>query len=400
MSRILNRRRLLKLGGLLLGALVLVLLAWAVVAGPVTVLRVLRYGDTNIDDYSHYPGRELQPAVTALPWPRAEGTMQLPASTLAGYGGQTDLDGLLAANDTIAFVVASEGAILYERTFQGHAPSAISQLFSVSKSVTSALVGMAIADGYLEDIEQPITAFIPELAAQGFTQVTLHDALTMTSGSRYQENDNPFGEHVILNYTPRLEEKILAFETEAPPATVFRYKSGDNALLGLALARALGSESITQYAQRRLWTPLGMQDRAVWTIDHEGDGLEKTWCCLATSARDLARFGQLYLNQGTWDGRQIVPASWVAQSTRGHVPPGEWPDDYLAAGWHNYGYQWWLASEAAGDYFALGKDGQFLYISPATETVIVRLGWSQGDLFSSEWVALFQAIAEAASLGG
>jgi CubicO group peptidase (beta-lactamase class C family) len=97
---------------------------------------------------------------------------------------------------------------------------------------------MAIADGYLEGVDQPITDWVPELADEGLADVTIHDLLTMMSGSSYQENDNPFGAHVILNYTPRLEERILRFETEALPGTVCRYKSGDNALLGLAcLAR-------------------------------------------------------------------------------------------------------------------------------------------------------------------
>jgi CubicO group peptidase (beta-lactamase class C family) len=98
---------------------------------------------------------------------------------------------------------------------------------------------MAIADGYFEDVDQPITDFIPELAAKGFGDVTIHYLLTMMSGSDYQENDNPFGERVILNFTPQLEERILRTQMGAPPGTVFRYKSGDNALLGLALARTL-----------------------------------------------------------------------------------------------------------------------------------------------------------------
>lgn len=396
MRQSIHRRTILTILAFVIALAAVVVLAWMVVAGPLTVLRVLRYGDTNIDDYSHYPGRELTPAASPDPFEVAEREIQLSTETLAQIGAKSGLETHLEANDTIAFLVVQEGALVYERTFQDHTPSSLSQLFSVTKSVTSALIGMAIADGYVDSVEQPITDFIPELASEGFADVTIHHLLTMTSGSSYQENDNPFGEHVILNYTPRLEQRILEFETEAPPGSVFRYKSGDNALLGLALARTLAPETITEYAQRRLWTPLGMQDRGIWTIDHAGDGLEKTWCCLATSARDLGRFGQLFLQMGAWGGDQIVPASWVQQSTSAKVSGDQWSEEYRAAGWRGYGYQWWLASERDGDYFALGKDGQFLYVNPATRTVVVRLGWSQGELRTSQWITLFQGISMAA----
>lgn len=383
----------------LLGLILLVLVVWMIIAGPVTVWRVLRYGDTNIDDFSHYPGRELEAGPAPFQFARAEGELRLAPEELAVFGAGDDLASLLEANDTIALLVVKDEAIVYERYFQEHTPASLSQLFSVSKSVTSALVGMAIDDGLFADVEQPITTYIPELSAAGFDGVTLHHLLTMMSGSSYQENDNIFGEHVILNYTPRLEERILQFEMETAPGTRFRYKSGDNALLALALSRALATETLTEYAQRRLWTPLGMQDNAVWTIDHAGDGLEKSWCCLATSARDLAKIGQLYLDKGAWGGEQLVPASWVEQSTRNHIPAAEWPDEYRAAGWHGYGYQWWLASEAEGDFFALGKDGQYLYVNPTTRTVVVRLGWSQGELSGGRWISLFQTLSAATPRG-
>jgi CubicO group peptidase (beta-lactamase class C family) len=235
----LSRRNAVRLGGLLVGILLLFLLAWLVIAGPVTVLRITRYGDTNIDDYSHYPGRQLSPGDAPFSFDQTDGEMAISGEALGEYGVEPDLNALLEANDTITLLVVRDDPILCERYYQGRTPSSLSQLFSVTKSVTSALVGMAIADGYFEDVDQPITDFIPELAAKGFGDVTIHYLLTMMSGSDYQENDNPFGERVILNFTPQLEERILRTQMGAPPGTVFRYKSGDNALLGLALARTL-----------------------------------------------------------------------------------------------------------------------------------------------------------------
>ncbi len=396
MKQHLTRTNFARALAVLLGLILLALAFWAVVAGPVTVLRILRYGDTDIDDFSHYPGRQLAPAATPFLFAEPETTFAFPPGIAAEFG-YPRLEELLAANDTIAFVVIQDDMILFENYFQGHSQAAISQPFSMSKSITSGLVGMAIQDGYLEGVDQPLVDLVPELVAAGYGTVTLEHLLTMQSGTAYVENDNPFSEHVIFNYTPNLVDEILAIPMERPPGKLWRYKSGDNALLALALDRALGEETITAYAQRRLWDGLGMAHPGVWTTDREDDGLEKTWCCLAAAAEDFAKIGRLYLNNGQWNGVQVLPPDWVARATRPAIPADRWPEDYAAAGLSNYGYQWWLLSPETGDYLALGKDGQYLYINPATGATIVRLGWSQGEIFTSAWVDLFQSISAAVS---
>lgn len=378
----------------LIGVVLIVLTMWAAIAGPVTVFRIVRYGDTNIADFSHYPGRELHASDSPFRFEQAQEEPSFPPEAFLEYGSEGVLDRILESNDSIAFLVIQDDRILYERYFQGHTETSLSQSFSMSKSFLSMLIGMAIDDGYLAGVDQSVLEFVPELADNGFGKVKIKHLLTMMSGSSYMENDNPFGEHVILNYTPSLEENILKFEMEGEPGEVFRYKSGDNALLGLVLDRALDQETITSYTQRRVWTTLGMEADGVWTIDHEGDGLEKTWCCLAATARDFAKLGRIYLKQVYWEGQVVLSRDWVEESTAGQVPNEAWPREYKAAGWWNYGYQWWLASENEGDYFALGKDGQILYVNPNRDLIILRLGWSTGDLGSSQWIALFQKIGE------
>lgn len=397
--RLVSPKLILGVLGTLIGLFLILVVALMVIHGPVSVYRLFASSfDTRIDDFLHYPGRQLRASNSPFSFTVADQELEIPRAVLSQYGSEGELESILEANDSIAFLVIQDDAIVFERYFQGHTARSQSQAFSMSKSFTSALFGMAIDDGYLQGVEQPITEFVPELAAAGFDVVHIHDLLNMMSGSSYVEDDNPFGEHVTLNFTPQLEQEILSFEMERPPGTLFRYKSGDNALLALALDRALGTETITEYTQRRMWTPLGMQDDGVWTIDHAGDGLEKTWCCLAATARDFAKLGRLYLNDGTWNGRQMLSSEWIKESTQvGQVPEVAWPQEYSETGWWNYGYQWWLASREAGDYFALGKDGQFLYVNPGKNLIIVRLGWSLGTLRSSQWINLFQAIAEETS---
>lgn len=381
------RRSIRVLLGIVITA-VLILLAWTAVAGPVTVYRVITRGDTTIYDYKRFPGRSLSPSPEPFHFRIDLENGTLPVVINLETTGNVSLEDLLESSRTIAFLVIKDDVIVVERYFLGHSESAISQVFSTSKSIFSILIGAAIADGLIRSVEEPVTTYVPELANAGFDRVSIEDLLNMQSNMDYFENDNPFGEHVIFNFTDRLEEEILDLTLLPTPDDQFRYKSGDNALLGLVLDRALGGKSITQYMQERLWNPLGMEYGGVWGVDRP-DGLERTWCCLSISARDLAKFGRLYLRNGDWDGTQIVSTDWTKESTTdGAYPPNQWPTDLSHLG--NYKYQWWLLSEAGGDYSSLGKDGQYMYIHPTNNLIIIRLGEETGDL---SWLQIFQEIA-------
>jgi CubicO group peptidase (beta-lactamase class C family) len=372
----------------ILAVVVLVIFVWMVVAGPVTVYRVITRGDTTIYDYRRFPGRSLSASPNPFHFGIAQQDGIMPGTIRLEDRGDANLEDILASSRTLAFLVIQDDVILYERYLHGHSEAAISQVFSTSKSILSILIGAAIDDGLIGSVEDPVTAYVPELRGSGFEMVTIEDLLNMRSNLDYFENDNPFGEHVIYNFTDRLEQEILGLRLLQTPDEQFRYKSGDNALLGLILDRALDDQTITQYTQERIWNPLGMEDGGVWGVDRP-DGLERTWCCLSLSARDLAKFGRLYLHGGNWDGTQIVSSGWVETSTtRGAYQAQEWPED-LAHIW-NYKYQWWLVS-ADGDYSTLGKDGQYLYVHPEKNLIIVRLGEESGDL---SWLQIFREIAD------
>lgn len=381
-------RRLFRILLWILLILALILVVWTLVAGPVTVYRVVTRGDTTIYDYRRFPGRAL--TASPVPFQFAVDLQEdkIPVSVQLEDREAMNLDELLESSRTLAFLVIQDDVILQERYLHGHSQSAISQVFSTSKSILSILIGTAIDDGLIGSVSDPVTVYVPELEAAGFGQVTIEDLLNMQSNMDYFENDNPFGEHVIFNFTDRLEEEILDLELLQRPDETFRYKSGDNALLGLVLDRALGEKTITQYTQERLWNPLGMEHEGVWGVDRP-DGLERTWCCLSLSARDLAKFGRLYLRKGAWGGTQLIPPDWVEESTtQGAYRPKEWPED-LSHLW-NYKYQWWLVSEE-GDYSSLGKDGQYLYVHPGKGLIIVRLGEGTANL---PWLQIFREIAE------
>ena len=358
---------------------------WVVSAGPVTVYRTVRYNFSDVDDDRIFPRRTLTAA--PLPFRFREDVNPEIASLRIRVGARQDvpLRELIVASKTAAFLVIQDDVVLFEEHYGGYDRATPSLSFSVAKSVLSLLVGCALDDGYFRSVDQPVTDYVPELAEKGFAAVRLRHLLQMTSGIDYAENDNPFGLNVRFYYTDRLEDEILKLVLREPPGRRFAYESSDAFLLTLALHRALGDKRIAEYMQERLWNPLGMEYDGAWSIDHAPDGLEKTGCCLAASARDFAKFGRLYLNNGRWDRRRVVSEDWATNSTAVDIRAGSaWESQRM----------WWLVSRGHLDLMAAGHLGQFLYVNPSARIIIVRLGKSTGGLSRTEWGHVFVSLSE------
>lgn len=358
---------------------------WMWRAGPAdgltALVRLARHGTSSVDDFKHSPARELAPSARPAPFAERMSRAEPPSVALDRGGRAVPLSQFLASSDTFALLVIKDGAIVFESYSAGRDAAAVSQYFSVSKSILSTLLGMAIDDGHVRSIDQPVTDFVPELSERGFGAVTLRHLVDMTSDLGYVENDNPFGLHPLAYYTPDVRRLVLQFRRRGESIDRFEYKSGDTALLSFALQRALDAETLTAYAQRRLWSPLGMEHRGLWSLDREG-GFEKAWCCIAGTARDLAKFGRLYLARGLHGGQQLLSERWIEHASA--RPSGGAP--------RAYSFGWWPASPQGTDFMAAGKDGQFLYIAPARNAIVVRLGRS--TRFSrSQWVEVFDALA-------
>ncbi|NLH50169.1 MAG: serine hydrolase [Myxococcales bacterium] len=346
--------------------------------------RAVRYNVSSVYDYKIFPGNELTASGQPFHFEKDLAAGRVPATLSFGRFQNQKLDEFLAANDTLAFLVLKDDRLVDERYFNGHSPTALSMSFSLGKSIHSLLIGIALAEGKIGSLDQPVTDYLPELRDRGFDQLTIRHCLQMTSGIRYKEWDNPFGRHVRLYYGDDIEKEILGFTLKEPPGTRFEYRSGDTMLLALILKRVLAPETITQYLQRKLWTPLGMEGDGLLCTDYAGK-LEKVYCCLSARAVDFLKFGRLMLRQGEWDGTRIVPAEWVRQSTR--------IDESFGSVWY-YQIQWWLASKERGDFMAVGHLGQYLYVNPGKNLAVLRLGRSRGDLAFEEWKELFTALAE------
>jgi CubicO group peptidase (beta-lactamase class C family) len=386
--------------GVLVGILVLTLIAAMVAFSPQYVLRVLVWQESDAFDWQKFPARQLQPAgIPFLFDDRPDGRVPALFQDLAGIA---DWDSFLEDTETQAFIVIQDGEVLYERYFNDTRRDSIVTSFSVAKSFASALVGIAIEEGYIGGVDDPITEYLPELAERHprFESITLRHLLMMSSGLDYQADRSLLfnGDDPLTTYYPD-QRQISLDNTQVvdPPGSYFQYNKYHPQLLGIVLERTTGIP-VTEYLQTRIWDPLGMEFGGSWSLDSDKSGFEKMETGVNARAIDFAKFGQLYLNDGNWGGEQVVPEAWVSESTapqNGSEGEGYYPEWFAdRPGDAYYGFMWWgmARDHDRYDFMAEGDKGQFIYISPHNRLVIVRNGINYGMPLNG-WVKLFYEFA-------
>ena len=315
---------------------------------------------------------------------------------------ERDLREFLRRTDTTGLLVLKDDRIAFEEYWNGHGPDTRHISWSVGKSFVSAMFGVAIDEGLIASIEEPVTKYAPELAGTGYDGVRIKDVLQMSSGVGFNEDYGDFYSdinrmgRVIALGTP-INEFVASLRNEREPGTYQHYVSMDTQVLGMILRNVTG-RPLAGYLSEKIWSRIGMQVDAAWLVDD--DGMELAFGTLNATLRDYARFGRLYLNGGRWNGETIVPAEWVRASITpdaAHLQPGESSASSTTMG---YGYQWWIPENRDGnDFSAIGVYGQFIYINPARRVVIVKNSsfakYTELRGSSAETLAMFQSIARA-----
>lgn len=385
------------------GLLVLWVAAGAIVYSPEYVFRTLSSRESSVADY--LTGFPLSPlTASTTPFAFYEGESTETEALLESAFGTSGLDAFLDETDTQALIVIKDDTILYEGYSDGFARDSMATSFSVAKSFDSTLVGMAIDEGFI-GVDDPITDYLPELLERDpdFGQVTIRDLLLMASGLDYQEfrwwlfnGDDP----LTTYYPDQREISLNNTHIVDPPGQYFLYNKYHPQLLGMILERTTGM-SVTEYTQTRLWDRIGMEYDGAWALDSEESGFEKMEAGLNARPIDFAKLGRLFLNDGMWDGEQIVSAEWVEESTS--LDPATHNTDYYSHAWGPfvydggngyYKYMWygWLRDGEAADIMAEGDHGQFIYVSPANDVIIVRNGTEYG-LSTGEWIDTFYRLS-------
>ena len=316
---------------------------------------------------------------------------------------EIETENFLQQTDTSALLILQNGEIQFEKYWLTGGENVQWLSMSVAKSFISALVGIAIRDGHIKNIEEPISDYVPELNNSPYSNVRIKDVLQMSSGASWNEDYSDPESDInrwakIFALGGSFDEFIQTLSADFESGTRNHYNSMDTQALGMLVNRATG-KSITNYMTEMLWHPMGASNEGYWLLDSEG--MEMAFAGLNVTARDYAKFGELYRLGGELNGQQIVPRSWVKDSITPdgvHLTPGDNPlSDYPLG----YGYQWWIPEGDKGEFMAIGVYNQMIYVAPELSMVIVKLsansayGTSEDTDMASELetIEFFRAIA-------
>jgi CubicO group peptidase (beta-lactamase class C family) len=363
--------------------------------------RALVWMDADIKDYEKFPARTMNNApplfnfetvdsATQNQYLRVLDTIVASQPSSPNTVTRASFDELLASTETTAFLIIKDDRLIYENYFNGYERDSINTSFSVAKSFVSALVGISIDEGLIDSVDDPITKYIPELQNKDsrYSAITIKNLLSMASGLRYLEEETPFSDDTKTYYDPNLRAIALSAVIEGEPGERFHYNNYNYLLLGIILERATGMP-VAKYMEEKLWKPLGMEAPASWSLDSETNGFEKMESGINARAIDFAKFGRLYLNNGSnWNGEQTISEKWVSTSTSANSTN----DPSM-----EYQYGWWIYPpqddvDNNRHFSARGNLGQFIYVALEERLVIVRHGYDFGNV---NWISLFGSIAAA-----
>lgn len=290
------------------------------------------------------------------------------------------LNDLAESHSVRSFLIIRNDSILFQHNRADIDEASIHPSYSMAKSVTSALVGIAIKQGEISSVNELVSSHIPELTKTEFVnELTIEHLLNHTSGLKYtlrSDADLYYGNDVLKAV------KYASFDHK--PGTHQHYLNINVQLLGLILQRATGV-SPSEYLQEKIWKKIGACDEARWSTDKHGN--DRTFCCLGATALDYAKFGRLFLNQGNWNGEQVIPADWFKESIE---------RDSTEGSSFNYNYCWHVGLKEYGDFMAIGLYKQHIYVNPKKNLLIVLLNDKEKPLKAERvnWWYVFRQIAD------
>lgn len=313
-----------------------------------------------LEDYKKFDNASVENG-TPQPWPNHKNYNTVEETE--------NLNKIHEENGTIAYVIIKNDSIWFENYYDGFDEDSKSNSFSMAKSYVSGLMGKAIEQGYIKSLDQPVSDFIPEFSEGLAAKITVGDLSSMSSGTNWDERYySPLSIMTRVYFDDDLEKVMLGLKAEDEPGKHFKYSSGDTQILAMVIERAT-DKKIYHYLTESFWKPLGCENPTLWQVDSEEHDLVKAYCCIASNAKDFARFGKLYKDHGKWNGKQVLDSAFVAKSIKPRFPESR-----------EYGYGWWLKEQNGKRFFMMrGHLGQYVIVEPNDNIIIVRLGHSKGS---------------------
>lgn len=312
-----------------------------------------------LEDYTYFDNREIK-AGTPQPW-----------NVSKDYNKVNPTEKLEQTHkelQTTSFLIVKNDSIWHESYYDIGAADSKTNSFSMAKSIVTSALGKAIDLGMIPNLDTKVIDYLPELKGEYANELTVGDLASMASGQKWDENYyGPTSVTTQAYFKKDLRELMLSLPIDNKPGQKFIYQSGDTQLLAMVLEKAT-KMPLANFVSKYFWQPMGMENDALWQIDHPTDGIEKAYCCIASNARDFARFGKLYLQNGIWNDQQILSSEFVQKSIEPRFADST-----------QYGYGWWLENyKNQAVYYMRGHLGQFVIVLPESDIIIVRLGHLKG----------------------
>lgn len=325
-----------------------------------TPFRAMVLNMPKINSYKAFPYKTIQPAKKPFYFKKTAAIGAIGKQVIVNSQPirpvAITLDQYLEKSPTRSFIIIRNDSIIYEKYCHGFNDKSTVTSFSIAKSFLNILLGIAIERGYIKSVKQPICDFFPELDRNKLGNVTIEHLLRHTSGIGFKRASYQYyTTNIAKQYT-----KLLNLRRQ--PGTKFVYDNGGSQTLGMLLERAY-KKDLAQILQEEIWQPCGMEYPITWSTDSKKHMQIKSFCCLNGTTIDFAKIGRLFLNNGNWDGKQIVSQQWVKESLT--------PDSQLG-GLRTEKYHWWLLPDSDGAFYAGGLYGQYILVYPKKNLIIVR----------------------------
>lgn len=309
-----------------------------------------------LEDYKHFDNQTIAASDNPQPW-----------NNHSDYNSAKETDRLAKANKdwgTIAYVIIKNDSIWFENYYDGFDENSKSNSFSMAKSYVSGLMQKAIEQGHIKSLDQPICDFLPAFCEGLAAKTTVGDLSSMASGTNWDEAYySPLSITTRAYFDDDLAKVMNGLKVVQEPGQGFKYASGDTQMLAMVIEKATGKK-LYDYFEETFWKPLGSENETLWQVDSEDHDLVKAYCCIASNAKDFARYGKLFKDHGKWNGRQLIDSAFTVKSVTPRF--AESPE---------YGYGWWMKTIKGKKFNMMrGHLGQYVIVQPEDNVIIVRLG--------------------------